>query len=270
MRNLTILAATLAILFGAGLVLAQATTSPAEAGSPPVTFPIPELGDCASKTACKTYCDDNAHVDSCFMFAETHGLMSTGETKQARAFLKLKGPGGCAGIACKTYCNDIGHFEECRVFAEQSNWKKDVATSTPAKTEKPIGCTNREECEMLCKINLSAWGLVNKGAPPLSSPAAPKSPQKPPSMPPATQTLGHSTQPPPSLSVSTSSTISHPPLPTYTIPVSPSSTTSHPPLPTYTTPPSSMEPPPLPTSMNRPTNYLAAAVYSILQFFGQN
>src|SRR3989344_5521531 len=69
-------ATVLGMLFvlSAALVSAQEST---------VTFPVPELGNCTSKSKCRAYCDDLAHVKECVAFAESHGLMSAGEAQQA-------------------------------------------------------------------------------------------------------------------------------------------------------------------------------------------
>src|SRR3989344_7235130 len=41
-----------------------------------ITYPIDELGGCASQQECKTYCDDLANKDSCLAFAEKNGFIS--------------------------------------------------------------------------------------------------------------------------------------------------------------------------------------------------
>src|SRR3989344_2771511 len=71
-----------------------------------ITFPVSELGNCKDKKACHAYCDDLAHVTECVAFAESHGLMSTDEARQARKFSRLggKGPGGCTSKdSCESY-----------------------------------------------------------------------------------------------------------------------------------------------------------------------
>ncbi|TSC69242.1 MAG: hypothetical protein G01um101466_141, partial [Parcubacteria group bacterium Gr01-1014_66] len=48
-------------------------TPGASASSPfDITFPIPELANCAEKDACRLYCDDLAHQDECVAFAKKH------------------------------------------------------------------------------------------------------------------------------------------------------------------------------------------------------
>ncbi|TSC64420.1 MAG: hypothetical protein G01um101491_289 [Parcubacteria group bacterium Gr01-1014_91] len=79
-----------------------------------IQFPIAELGGCKDKEACKTYCDDESHLDACLAFAEKSGLMSGEELSTAKKFAAAgaKGPGGCTGKdECEAYCDDINHID---------------------------------------------------------------------------------------------------------------------------------------------------------------
>src|SRR3989338_11491905 len=49
-----------------------------------ITYPIDELGGCASQQECKTYCDDLANKDSCLAFAEKNGFISKEKVEQAK------------------------------------------------------------------------------------------------------------------------------------------------------------------------------------------
>src|SRR3954471_23029789 len=110
------------IAFAAGLLLAgtgfaqTATTSPTDQSptSPVISYPISELGGCASKDECKVYCDVAEHHDACFAYAQEHHLMSSAQVSAAKAVLAKKGPGGCSSKdECKTYCSDTAHAAEC-------------------------------------------------------------------------------------------------------------------------------------------------------------
>src|SRR5437870_2293911 len=113
------------ILIGAVIatgVLGINSTTKAETTTQ-ITFPIAELGNCASATACKTYCDVLEHIEACVNFGKAHGLVNQ---EQADAGLKLKsvrtGPGGCTDKnACMTYCADPVHVDECVKFAQDHN-----------------------------------------------------------------------------------------------------------------------------------------------------
>lgn len=129
-------------------------------GATEVAFPITELGNCADKAACKTYCDQPANVDACLSFAEKNNLMSADEINKARNFKKtgMAGPGGCKGkTECQTYCNGPEHLDECVTFAEKnglmSGKQLDDAKKVRgalAKGIKPPACGGKEACDSYC------------------------------------------------------------------------------------------------------------------------
>ncbi len=126
-----------------------------------ITFPVVELGNCASKEACRLYCDDTTHMDACVAFAQAHGLMNKSEGEQAHKFrkqLETGGPGGCTSpSACKAYCDDISHLDVCVQFAEKNNFKgkeyeqgKKMSTYLKTGGQMPGGCTSKESCQTYC------------------------------------------------------------------------------------------------------------------------
>ncbi|MEK7601346.1 MAG: hypothetical protein AAB480_02340 [Patescibacteria group bacterium] len=140
-------------ILSAALVSAQEST---------VTFPVPELGNCASKSKCRVYCDDLAHVKECVAFAESHGLMSAGEAKKAREFERLggKGPGGCTSKdSCESYCADTSHMRQCLDFAKKSGMMsgeelqeaEKVAAYLEGGGTMPGGCRGEKECRAYCE-----------------------------------------------------------------------------------------------------------------------
>ena len=135
-----------ALLVGAGLAQAQTQNLS-------ITFPIADLGNCDSKDECKQYCNDPVHQDACFSFAETHGLMSKNEIKEARKFSGMKGPGGCTGSDCKTYCDEGSHMNECIQFAKDHNLIPEKELKIIQDIEQnggPGGCKSKEECMTYC------------------------------------------------------------------------------------------------------------------------
>lgn len=127
-----------------------------------IAFPIPELGACADKAACKEYCDASDHMTECVAFAEMHGLMDKEEGARAKKFASRvqagDGPGGCASPGmCKTYCEDIAHLDECVAFAEKNDFKgesyehgKRIGSFLKGGGKMPGGCTSRVSCEAYC------------------------------------------------------------------------------------------------------------------------
>ncbi len=148
-----------ALLLGALFMLSAALASAQEST---ITFPVSELGSCASKSECHTYCNDLAHVKACVAFAESHGLMTANEAKKAREFERLggKGPGGCTSKdSCENYCENPSHMRQCLDFAKQSGMMDDeelkeaekVAVYVEAGGKMPGGCRGEKECRMYCE-----------------------------------------------------------------------------------------------------------------------
>ena len=123
-----------------------------------ITYPIEELGGCASQQECKTYCDDLSNKDSCLAFAEKNGFISKEKVDQAKK-MPAFGPGGCKSAdECRTYCDDQDNEDECLGFAEKYGLKAQVPrgeeVSARAKLIKeqggPGNCQSRKECRAYC------------------------------------------------------------------------------------------------------------------------
>ncbi|MDP2598359.1 MAG: hypothetical protein Q8P49_00845 [Candidatus Liptonbacteria bacterium] len=148
----------LASAFIVGMAVAQTSAGPDAAG---INYPISELGNCKDKSACKTYCDDPAHLEACIAFAEKNNLMSKGEIDTAKKFLNAggKGPGGCTNKdSCEAYCNDIRRINECVAFAEKTGImppgelaEAKQVQSAIARGVKPPPCNNKKECDAYCE-----------------------------------------------------------------------------------------------------------------------
>lgn len=112
-----------------------------------LTFPIPELGGCASKGECKAYCDQPQNRQACFNFAYEKGLV--GGSKAAEKLSGLKFPiaelGNCGSLSeCETYCGQPDHHRTCDAYA------KDHGFEPPGGMAGPGGCSGDEECNAYC------------------------------------------------------------------------------------------------------------------------
>lgn len=127
-----------------------------------IVFPISDLGNCKNEAACRAYCDDISHANSCVAFAEKYNLMTSDELAEAKKFTQLdekSGPGGCTSKnECETYCEDIAHIDECIAFGEkhglipQDELKeaKQVAKAMKEGAAPPGGCKGKKECQAYC------------------------------------------------------------------------------------------------------------------------
>ena len=124
-----------------------------------ITYPIDELGGCASQQECKTYCDDLANKDSCLAFAEKNGFISKEKVEQAKK-LPASGPGGCKSAdECRAYCDNPDNGDECLAFAEKYGLKAQTPrgeeVSARARLIKeqggPGNCQSQKECRAYCE-----------------------------------------------------------------------------------------------------------------------
>ncbi len=148
-------------LLVASSALAQtASTTPAFKPMP-VTFPIDELGGCSSKDECKAYCDDTAHKDACFTYAQAHGLMTRDQVATAKKLEAQVGPGGCKGDECKNYCQDASHAQVCLEFAQQNGFiAKDIAA------KRLMQLKEASSSRATPPIPVNATGTISTSTPP--------------------------------------------------------------------------------------------------------
>lgn len=124
-------------------------------------FPIPELGNCENREACKAYCDEEVNKDACRAYAEARGMAKRQEQKQKIALPEAGGPGGCPDErACHEYCTDPAHTEECLAFAEKAGIMEkeeaerirgDLKRGEAFQKPGPGGCAGPQECRAYCE-----------------------------------------------------------------------------------------------------------------------
>lgn len=152
---------TSSFLIMSNSVRAQTPATPAINPVANIQYPVSELGNCGSETACKNYCNDSAHLDACLSFAQSHNLMSADEIQMAKKFTAagVKGPGGCTSQGtCQKYCDDVSHIDECVSFAEKNGMMSasDLAEAKKVQTAikagvKPPACGGKQACDKYCQ-----------------------------------------------------------------------------------------------------------------------
>ena len=153
-----------------------------EETGPELTYPIAELGKCASAAACFTFCAKPANQLACYNFAKNHGLVKeeTTDSNVQQAIEAAKTELGCnSKEACRSLCNQPENFDKCRTFAQKYSLLKSQSQNreplseeilTAAQTE--LGCNSRETCADVChqKENRKKCkefaGKYNLGSPP--------------------------------------------------------------------------------------------------------
>jgi len=124
-----------------------------------VQFP----GNCQSKTECDAFCESPSNIDECLDFAETAGIISPQELREARQIAKalamgLKMPGNCWGKReCDAYCSKHSNMKECLKFAKAIGLISPEEAAEAERVmpliiegESPGGCKSKEECEAYC------------------------------------------------------------------------------------------------------------------------
>ena len=157
MKKLLFVLTGVVLFFVAGLFVFAQQVDPLSQ----ITYPVAELGNCQTREACESYCDQPENMAPCLDFAESHNLISPEELALARKMLAVGetgGPGNCRGQAqCQTYCDDINNIEECLVFGEEhglipadelADGKKVMAAIKQGI--KPPNCRSKKECDVYC------------------------------------------------------------------------------------------------------------------------
>ncbi|MDO8481709.1 MAG: proline-rich domain-containing protein [bacterium] len=136
-------------------------SSDTDADTALIAYPVAELGNCKSKSECKSYCDQPGNMEACIAFAEKNNLMPEEDIVMAKKFLAVggKGPGGCTGKdSCEAYCNDINNIDVCVAFAEESGMmpQKDLDEAKKVQAAikrgvKPPACGGKKACDAYCE-----------------------------------------------------------------------------------------------------------------------
>lgn len=118
-----------------------------------IAYPVSELGNCADRRECKTYCDDETNTDACYAFAKEYGVEIT-VSKDKMVKIPDIGPGGCKGIKeCRSYCDDVNHTKECFDFGKAHNLidsKEEKNLEKVLEGGGPGGCTSEDTCRTYC------------------------------------------------------------------------------------------------------------------------
>lgn len=119
-------------------------------------------GGCTSEDECRSYCEDESHMDECLNFAVEAGVLTQEEVEQIKAMgmepmESFVGPGGCdSEESCKTYCSDKLNREECESFfgsMGENEYDEDSEHENENEMKSfvgPGGCTNETECMAYC------------------------------------------------------------------------------------------------------------------------
>ncbi len=138
------------LVFSQPVLAVDSTTS---AGvRPAVSYPIAELGNCSSASACKDYCDDTTHVSDCVAYAKSKGLYAVNPiTAIAKKELGCDFPAGC-----KQFCTLTENADKCKAFGQKyvkpiaQSINGNVSNDLLAIAKTALGCDSQLSCKALC------------------------------------------------------------------------------------------------------------------------
>jgi hypothetical protein len=159
------------LIVGAFATVSHAQTAQRAAGlaasAADITYPIAELGLCKDKEACKTYCDNSAHMSACVAFAEKQGLLKGEDLRVSKLVAEKvaskKTPGGCTDSkSCEAYCaGNVEHLNACLAFSDEIGMPqtpelaeaRKIADALQKGAALPGTCKTKGECEQYCSVS---------------------------------------------------------------------------------------------------------------------
>lgn len=152
---------TMALVFASFAHAQSQATASASPGTEEVkvTFPIPELGNCASKQECKSYCEETINRDACIAFAKKMGIFRENKGRGnavKKALLELaKQQLGCdSEDSCKALCQLPENFDKCSAIAKrlnlQSENRQPNLISILEKAKEFLECDSLSSCKEAC------------------------------------------------------------------------------------------------------------------------
>lgn|SRR3989344_247153 len=140
-----------------GITSAQTTESEQAAKKYGVSFPVEALGNCASISECRTYCEDPINKEACVSFAKEKGFYKENKTAIKNALFNVaREQLGCdSEESCKKFCSQQQNWQKCGEFAKRYNLGGGQVED-PAKKEillqaqQLLGCSDLASCKGFC------------------------------------------------------------------------------------------------------------------------
>ena len=136
-----------------------------QAASTNINFPIPELGNCEDRQACREYCQIDENHDACKDFARRHKLQRAAR----RISFPIPELGNCEDRqACREFCADEANKQTCQEYARSHGLKiKKLVHSLIQNAKQELGCETLEQCKALCseeqnQTSCRAFGLKHR------------------------------------------------------------------------------------------------------------
>ena len=117
-------------------------------------FPVPELGNCENKEACREYCDLGDHAKECAQYGQKIGTLDQETSEKLKESLFQGGPGGCRNAKeCRAHCEFAVNAGECGRFGEEHNLIRPEQVKELkdfSELTGPGGCRGAKQCQEYC------------------------------------------------------------------------------------------------------------------------
>ena len=122
-----------------------------------ITFPIPELDNCATFSECLNYCEDPVNYPACIEYAREKGFYEEDLPEEKLEILeRAKEELGCDSFAsCRAFCEQEANYDTCHDFAETNQLTGGYEGDPEAerileKAKDFLGCDSYESCTDYC------------------------------------------------------------------------------------------------------------------------
>lgn len=123
-----------------------------------VTFPVAELGNCASISQCRSFCDDPANRERCVSFAKQKGFhKEVDDSARQEMVTAAQSELGCSSEqTCRELCSQEANITRCQSFAQKRGLGggPQGGPGNPELLEKAkstLGCDSPESCRKSCE-----------------------------------------------------------------------------------------------------------------------
>lgn len=124
-----------------------------------ITFPVPELGNCANFAACHTFCEDPLNQSVCVDFAKSKGFHRDEplQTKVDVILAAAKSELGCdSSTSCQNFCEIPANFDRCSAFAQRQGLvgghvEDPGEREVLARAQAALGCNSEDSCRSFCE-----------------------------------------------------------------------------------------------------------------------
>lgn len=125
-----------------------------------VSFPIAELGNCASVSECRIYCEDPINQQSCTEFAQKKGFSRQPSSAFKMSLIRAAASElGCENEdACKQFCSQEQNWEKCGAFAKKyrisgGHVEDPAKEEILVKAKEVLGCDSLDTCKGFCEVD---------------------------------------------------------------------------------------------------------------------